>query len=187
MKLTPLWPSSAWTSAKRWPARAWKSTSPSTLVPPSPSLLTPGIRCPWPWTARRKRRPAHPPSEGMPDADETSWKRNVVLQLWLPFLLPQPTIQSLPPTPPGIVIPQPTIKIRSMLSSLLELAGNHFSLRSPRRWRFHLTMSPVHLFVQLVEVVVTGSFQELTPSVRGTISMFATVVVDIPSLSHHLM
>ena len=47
-------------------------------------------------------------------------------------------------------------------------------------------MSPVHLFVQLVEVVVTGSFQELTPSVRGTISMFATVVVDIPSLSHHL-
>ena len=48
-------------------------------------------------------------------------------------------------------------------------------------------MYPVHLFVQLVEVVVTGSFQELTPSVRGTISMFATVVVDIPSLSHHLM
>ena len=48
-------------------------------------------------------------------------------------------------------------------------------------------MFPVHLFVQLAEVVVFGSFQELTPSVRGTISMFATVVVDMPSLSHHLM
>ena len=45
-------------------------------------------------------------------------------------------------------------------------------------------MFPVHLFVQLAEVVVIGSFQELTPSVRGTISMFATVVVDMPSLSH---
>ena len=42
-------------------------------------------------------------------------------------------------------------------------------------------------FVQPVEVVGIGSFQELTPSVRGTMSTFATVVVDIPSLSHHLM
>ena len=42
-------------------------------------------------------------------------------------------------------------------------------------------MFPVHLFVQLAEVVVIGSFQELTPSVRGTISMFATVVVDFLS------
>ena len=47
-------------------------------------------------------------------------------------------------------------------------------------------MFPAHLFVQLVEVEVIRSFQELTPSVRD-ISMFATVVVDIPSLSHHLM
>ena len=97
-------------------------------------------------------------------------KKNVVLQLWLPFLLPQPTIQSLPPTPPGIVIPQPTtMKIRSMLSSHLELAGSHFSPSSHRRWKFHPTMFPVHLFVQPVEVVGIGSFQELTPSVRGTI------------------
>ena len=103
------------------------------------------------------------------------------------FPLPQPPIQSLPPTPPGVVIPQPTtMKIRSMLSSHLELVGSHFSPSSHRRWKFHPTMFPVHLSVQPVEVVVIGSFQELTPSVRGTISMFATVVVDIPSLSHHL-
>ena len=57
-KLIPLWPQSAWLSAKRWQARAWCSTSPWTFAH-SPSLWTPRARRPCP--ARSRRRPAHQP------------------------------------------------------------------------------------------------------------------------------
>ena len=74
---------------------------------------------------------------------------------------------------------QPTIMNHwLMFSSHLELAGNQLSsLSFPSRPRFLQTMFPVPLFVQIAEVVVIVSFQELTPS----------VVVDMLSLSHNPM
>ena len=51
----PLWPPSAWVSARRWPARASPSPSPYPLAPPSTS--------PWPPTSRRSLPQYQPPGQ----------------------------------------------------------------------------------------------------------------------------
>ena len=83
VKVTPLWPSSAWTSAKHWPAKARPSSSPSRLDPASASPLTQGTRCQT-WKPRGWYQPgrnqAHQPSGEMQGAGLSFWTRNKAQQ-----------------------------------------------------------------------------------------------------------
>ena len=74
---------SAWTSAKRCPARVRPSTSLSLLARTSPSPWTPGARkqAQWLWWGRRQ---APPPWEEMQGERRNSCKGSRTLQLWNP-------------------------------------------------------------------------------------------------------
>ena len=72
LKLTPPWSSSAWNSAKHWPAKARSSTSPFLLVLPFPSPWTPpGARPHGP-----RRSPVPRRFGEMPGEEKSSKPRN---------------------------------------------------------------------------------------------------------------
>ena len=143
MESTHPWHLSVWPSARRWPARARTSVSPS---PSTPASL-------FPWTPRRtmwsprcwqRKGPALLLREGMQEGERSFWKRNLVLNLF--HLLGQ--------------IQQPTpLLLQHLYQELLFLHHQHRTLLH-RHQHLHILWSVDH-----VEVVIRVGTRNIFPKV----------------------